>query len=228
MYLPKNLRKKIDELISLGVDRCWQTISLYGMITTNHPRSKKFGSFGENALIGFPQGAIYNEHAIHIGESTMIGCNVSISAGMMPNQPLISNNIVKIGKRCIIGRGSHIVGHFHIEICDDVMTGPYVYITDQNHSYQDIQIPVGRQIPQDKGVYIGPGSWIGTGAVILPGTYIGKNSVVAAGAVITGYLPPYSLAAGVPAKIVRQYDGKTWLKVDKKITTTIPENSNSL
>jgi acetyltransferase-like isoleucine patch superfamily enzyme len=217
------LRFKCDYLVSLLVDKTWQIISTYGMITQNHPKSKEFGSFGKNSLINFPQGTIYNQYAIHIGQDTMIGQNVSLSAGIAPGQKLISNNIIQIGNRCIIGRGSHIVGHFHIEICDDVMTGPYVYITDQNHSYEDIQIPVGRQLPKDKGVYIGKGAWIATGAVILPGSYVGENSVVAAGAVVTGFVPPRSLVAGVPAKIIRQFDGQRWVSVNKELSKVIPE-----
>ena len=45
--------------------------------------------------------------------------------------------MLRIGDRCVIGRGSHIVAHYSIVIGDDVFTGPYVYITDQNHGYAD-------------------------------------------------------------------------------------------
>src|SRR6185437_8526833 len=69
-------------------------------------------------------------------------------------------------------------------IGDDVFTGPYVYITDQNHGYADPDMPIGRQMPHNAAVRIGSGSWLGAGAVILPGACIGRNVVIAAGSVV--------------------------------------------
>ena len=94
--------------------------------------------------------------------------------------------MLRIGDRCVIGRGSHIVAHHSIEIGDDVYTGPYVYITDQNHGYADPDLPIGRQWPVNAAVRIGAGTWLGTGVVILPGSVIGRNVVVAAGSVVRG------------------------------------------
>jgi hypothetical protein len=55
-------------------------------------------------------------------------------------------------------------------------------------------------------VEIGPGCWIGTGAVILPGARIGRNVVVAAGAVVRGAVPDHAVVAGAPARVVRRWD----------------------
>ena len=92
-----------------------------------------------------------------------------------------------------------------MEIGDDVHTGPYVYITDQNHGYEDPDEVVHAQWPSDVPVQIGSGSWLGTGVVILPGTVLGRNVVVGAGAVVRGTFPDHCVIAGVPAKIVRRY-----------------------
>jgi acetyltransferase-like isoleucine patch superfamily enzyme len=113
--------------------------------------------------------------------------------------------VLRVGDRCVIGRGSHIVAHHSIEIGEDVFTGPYVYITDQNHSYADVDVPVGRQWPVNSSVRIGAGTWLGTGAVILPGAVIGRNVVVAAGAVVRGKVPDHAVVGGVPAKVIREY-----------------------
>jgi len=91
------------------------------------------------------------------------------------------------------------------ELGDEIQTGPYVYITDQNHSYEDPNAPVGWQTPVEAAVKIGSGSWIGTNAVILPGTTLGRNTVVAAGAVVRGEFPDHVVLGGVPAKILRHY-----------------------
>lgn len=147
-----------------------------------------------------------------MGRDTLIGPHVSISAGMVPGQRMVTDPVVRIGDRCMIGRGSHIVGHFQLEIGDDVHTGPYVYITDQNHGYEDPDQVVHAQWPSDVPVIIGTGSWLGTGVVILPGTRLGRNVVVGAGAVVRGTFPDHCVIAGVPARIVRRYvPGSGWV-----------------
>jgi acetyltransferase-like isoleucine patch superfamily enzyme len=98
------------------------------------------------------------------------------------------------------------VAHQSIDIGSHVFTGPYVYITDQNHVYDDPETPIGRQWPRNNPVSIGSGSWLGAGAIILPGTRIGRQSVVAGGAVVRGEFPDHSVLAGVPARLVRGYD----------------------
>jgi serine acetyltransferase len=163
------------------------------------------------SAIGFPTGSLYGEKWIEIGLGTMIGAQVSLSAGMVPGQDLGEAPVLRIGDRCVIGRGSHIVAHYSIVIGDDVFTGPYVYITDQNHSYADPDVPIGRQWPANTAVSIGPGSWLGAGVIVLPGAAIGGNVVVAAGSVVRGMVPDRCVVAGVPARIVREYvPGSGW------------------
>ena len=167
---------------------------------------------GRGSVLAFPQGSLFNERYIRIGSGTMVGPHVSLTAGMAPGQEMASDPVVRIGDRCVIGRGSHVVGHWSIEIGDDIQTGPYVYITDQNHSYQDPHEPVGRQWPVEASVRIGSGSWLGANAVILPGANIGEHVVVAAGAVVRGAVPDRCVVAGVPARVVRRWHaGRGWV-----------------
>jgi acetyltransferase-like isoleucine patch superfamily enzyme len=185
-----------------------------GAIGPDHPRAKRFGAFGEGSILAFPLGALYNEHYIQIGSRTMIGPYVSLSAGMAPGQDMVTNPVVRIGDRTLIGRGSHIVGHFSVDIGDDIQTGPYVYITDQNHVYTDPDVPIGKQWPADVPVSIGSGSWLGTGVIVLPGANIGRNVVVGAGSVVTGDLPDHCVAVGSPARVVKLYEpGRGWIDV---------------
>ncbi len=176
------------------------------MITADTPAGRRFATFGAGSLIGFPAGSVYGEKWIEIGEGTMIGAEVTLSAGILPGQDLSAfSPVLRVGDRCVIGRGSHIVAHQSIVIGDDVYTGPYVYITDQNHSYADPDVPIGRQWPSNTAVSIGRGSWLGAGAIVLPGACIGRNVVVAAGAVVRGQVPDRCVVAGVPARVVREY-----------------------
>ena len=193
------------------VHRAWDAVQRAGTITADTPAGRRFAAFGPGSIAAFPPGSVFGERWIAVGEGTLIGAQVSLSAGMVPGQDLGPVPVLRIGNRCVIGRGSHIVAHHSIEIGADVFTGPYVYITDQNHSYADIEVPVGRQWPVNNSVRIGAGTWLGTGAIVLPGSVIGKNVVVAAGAVVRGKVPDYAVVGGVPAKVIREYvAGEGW------------------
>jgi serine acetyltransferase len=206
--LPPPLRR----CAAAAVHWAWQWAAEAGAIGPNDDRGRRFGAFGRGSLVAFPQGAIYNEHYICIGEGTMVGPYASVTAGMAPGQVMATDPVVTIGDRCVIGRGSHIIGHWSIEIGDDIQTGPYVYITDQNHSYQDPDQPVGRQWPVEASVRIGSGSWLGANVVVLPGTDIGEHVIVAAGAVVRGVIPDRCVVAGVPARVVRRWlPGRGWV-----------------
>ncbi len=168
--------------------------------------AKEFFYFGQRAALMAPQGVIYNERYLSIGDESLIGPNVCLTAGINADQIMLATPTVSIGRRCVIGRGSHIVGHWSIELGDEIQTGPYVYITDQNHAYEDLDIPVGWQAPIEGAVKIGSGSWLGANVVILPGTTLGRNTTVAAGAVVRGSFPDHVVLGGVPAKVLRHYD----------------------
>ena len=194
----------------------WNWLCLHGSIGPNTARGKKFGRFGVNSIICFPATTIFNEQYIQIGNDTMIGQNVALSAGMMPGQVCLTNPVVRIGDRCLIGRGSGIVGHLGIDIGNDVWTGHHVYITDQNHGYERVDIPISQQTQPERMVTIGDGSWIGAGAVVLPGAHIGKHVAIGANSVVTGVIPDYCVAVGSPARVIKQYaEGQGWLPKDE-------------
>jgi acetyltransferase-like isoleucine patch superfamily enzyme len=187
------------------VHRAWDGVVELGAIGPESRKGRQFGAFGDGSIICFPATTIFNERYIHIGSHTMIGPMVALSAGMVPGQECISDPVVRIGDRCLIGRGSGIVGHLSVVIGDDVWTGHHVYITDQNHGYEDVDLPISRQVMPERPVSVGAGSWLGHGTIVLPGASIGRHVVVAAGSVVTGELPDYCVAAGVPARVRRRY-----------------------
>jgi acetyltransferase-like isoleucine patch superfamily enzyme len=193
------------------VHQLWRAAEQAGVITADTPAGRTFAAFGPGSVIGFPVAALYGQRWIEIGAGTLIAPQTSLSAGMLPGQDLGDQPVLRIGDRCVIGRGSHVVAHYSIVIGDDVFTGPYVYITDQNHGYADPDIPIGRQWPTNTAVSIGAGSWLGAGVIVLPGACIGRNVVVAAGSVVRGQVPDHCVIAGVPAKVVREYvAGNGW------------------
>jgi acetyltransferase-like isoleucine patch superfamily enzyme len=195
------------------VNRGWEALCRLGAVTPGDERARRYGRFGEASCIAFPPGAVFGEQWIHVGSHTLIGPQVTLSAGMVPGQTMVTDPVIRIGDRCMIGRGSSVVGHLSIDIGDDVWTGPSVYITDQNHGYADVSVPISRQWPVDATVRVGAGSWLGAGAAVLPGASIGEHVVVAAGSVVKGTVPDRCVVAGSPARIVRWYDGDQGLWV---------------
>lgn len=192
------------------VNAAWDSVVELGAIGPDTRKGRRFGAFGKGSVICFPPATIFNERYIHIGSGTMIGPQVSLSAGMVPGQVMPLDPVLSIGDRCLIGRGSGIVAHFSIEIGDDVWTGHYVYVTDQNHDYRDVSRPISQQSQPERPVVIGAGSWLGHGTVVLPGSRIGRHVAVAAGSVVNGELPDECVAAGAPARPIRRWDGRGW------------------
>ncbi len=206
--LPPRVRRAAAAVVHGVHDR----VADVGAVGPDDPLGRRFGRFGQRSCLVYPQGAIYNEDHIWIGEGTIVGPHTCLTAGIAAGQPLLSDPVVRIGDRCLIGRFSHIVGHWSIDIGDDIQTGPYVYITDQNHTYLDPDQPIGSQWPVEASVRIGSGSWLGAHVVILPGATIGGHVVVAAGSVVRGEIPDRCVVAGVPAKVVKRWvEGRGWV-----------------
>ena len=200
-----------------AVRRSWTALCGFGAIGPDSRAAQGFAAFGSSSIICFPQGALTNERAISIGVGTLIASYVTLSAGWDPDQPDLGPDVLDIGDRCLIGRGSSIVAHRSVRIGHDVWTGPGVYITDMNHGYVDLDVPISQQYQDEAPVTIGDGSWLGTGAVVLPGVSIGRHVVVGAGAVVTHDIADRSVVVGSPARIVRRHDGTAW--VDESLRT---------
>jgi len=118
----------------------------------------------------------------------------------------INNGVgnVIIGKNTLIGMGNTIIGP--ITIGNDVIFAQNIVASALNHEYRDIQIPIHRQPILTAPIVIEDECWIAANAVITAGVTIGKHSVIAAGAVVTKNIPPYSIAVGNPAKVIKQYN----------------------
>ena len=96
----------------------------------------------------------------------------------------------------------------NITIEKDVLTADKVYISDNAHSYEDVNLPIWQQpIKQLKSVVIGEGSWIGENVCII-GASVGKHCVIGANAVVTKDIPDYSIAVGIPARVIKKYNSE--------------------
>ena len=109
---------------------------------------------------------------------------------------------VMIGDHTRVGLHNTIIGP--VIIGNHVNLAQGITVTALNHNFEDSNKRIDEQGVSTNAVIIEDDIWIGANAVILPGVTIGHHSVVAAGAVVTKDVPPHSLVAGVPAKIIKQ------------------------
>lgn len=203
-------------IAGVGVRKGWELVQRYGAIGPTSAAARRFGAFGAGSVITFPYTAIVNEYAISIGRDTVIGVGSVLSTGWGPGHPGLPPDMLKIGDRCLLGRDSSIVAHSSIIIEDDVWTGQQVHITDMNHGYVDLDLPISKQADPDGPVFIGEGSWLGHGVVVLPGVRIGRHVAVGAGSVVSHDLPDNCVAVGVPARPIRRHlPDQGWVDVDR-------------
>lgn len=130
---------------------------------------------------------------------------------------IINNAVgdIVIGNHTRIGLGNTIIGP--VTIRDKVNLAQNVIVSGLNHNFENIDKAIAEQGISTKQIIIDDNVWIGANSVVLAGIQIGKHVVVGAGSVVTKDIPPYSVALGNPAKVVKQYDfeRKQWIKVSQ-------------
>ena len=209
MLDPARLSPRARRLAAGVIHRAWRWVTTVGTVSPDDRHG--FRLLGPRSMIGFPPGDVFGEWWIAIGADTLVAPEVTMSVGL-PGEALDPKAppVITIGERCSIGRGTSIVGRRRIEIGDDVTIAPNVYITDHNHAYIDVELPIGQQYPMHDPVRIGEGTWIAAGATVLPGADIGRHVTVGAGAVVRGAIDDFTVVAGNPARVVRRYHGGEW------------------
>lgn len=150
----------------------------------------------------------------HRGKGSIIYCSVRMDTppyrhfslgrkSVIESFSCINNAVgdVLIGDFTRIGLHNTIIGP--VTIGNHVNLAQGVTITALNHNFEDITLRIDQQGVSTNTVTISDDVWIGTNSVVLPGVTIGTHSVVAAGAVVTKDVPPYTIVAGVPAKVIK-------------------------
>ena len=160
-----------------------------------------FKTFGRNSLIA-PGVRVLNGKYISVGDgvSFLSGCVIETVPGNLPPDLII-------GDGCSINEYTHITCAGKITIGENLLTGRFCLIADNSHgsSFADDMnlAPLARKVRCTGEIKIGKNVWLGDRVTILGGVSIGDGAVIGANSVVTKDIPAYSVAVGVPAKVVK-------------------------
>jgi acetyltransferase-like isoleucine patch superfamily enzyme len=125
---------------------------------------------------------------IHFGVDTALRCH---------------EGTLSIGDKCVLARDVSINCYLDVEIGDSALIADNVYISDFDHNFADLTVPIKDQGIAKSRVRIGRDVWLGTKVTVTRGVEVGEGSVVGANAVVTKDLPSHCVAVGVPARVIR-------------------------
>ena len=178
----------------------------------NKRNYKKLGinSFIKNSLIVTPK-------FISVSNNVFVQPNARIE-GITNYEGVNFYPHIEIGENCTIQQNLHLTCAQNVFIGKNTAIAANVTITDINHPYENIDLPIEKQPLQVIPVSIGEDCKIYNNVVILPGTKIGKHCVIGANSVVLGNFADYSIIVGAPAKINKRYcfDSASWKKTDNK------------
>lgn len=189
---------KVLDIIGLGSKGHYLTYVLGRAIATGR-YAGWFGRIGKGCKLS-PGLRLGNAKHIKLGKNVSIMANCVLECtGSTADMEL--GNYISIGEYC------HITCSRRVKIADGLLTGRFVLITDNAHGAnlpEELSTsPLSREVFSPGPVIIGRNVWIGDKATILPGVTIGEGAVIAANAVVTKDVPPFSVAAGCPARVIK-------------------------
>ena len=172
---------------------------------------KQFAYFGEGSYI---------YHILNLGGAEYISIGNNVHFGEYCVLEAITTDKkpeITIGDNCIIGDFSHLGAINFIHIGNNVITGRSILINDHSHGtpedrFSDIP-PINRKLYSKGGITIGDNVWIGDKVSILCGVTIGKGAIIGVNSVVTKDIPAFSIAAGSPARIIRNGDSDCNIKL---------------
>ena len=188
-------------------------IALFALMPKNQARPRKWVQWfvnpfihhhGKHALIrSRTRMDVLPYNKFHLGNDSTIEDFTTINNGV---------GEIYIGDRTRIGLGCTLIGP--VKVGNDVRLAQNIVMSGLNHNYEDITLPISQQGVTTAPIVIEDESWIGSNSVVLPGVTIGKHCVVAAGSIVIKDVPPWSVVAGNPARIIKQYNQETklWVK----------------
>jgi acetyltransferase-like isoleucine patch superfamily enzyme len=136
-----------------------------------------------------------DNQGIDIGNNAFVGRNTIIYC---------QNGDIDIGDNANIGSNCQIFSARSVKIGKDVLIAAYTYLVGGGHNYEDPDLPIIQQGRTASGIVIGDNVWLGAGVKVLDGVMIGEGAIIAAGAVVTEDIPSFTIAGGIPAKVIKK------------------------
>ena len=170
--------------------------------------------------LGWPVGfgknvAIRNPKYISLGNNIYLDNNVILQIPEEHAEYGSHKPKLEIEDKVTVGSTTMISAVKSIRIKKNVLISQHCFIGDHNHEYKDTNTPIRYQGLKVAPIVIDEGAWIGANVTVSSGVRIGKNAVIGANSVVTKDIPDYSVAVGIPAKVIKKYNFKTkkWEKV---------------
>lgn len=145
----------------------------------------------------------------HMAEFIRLGDRIVLEHGvkLTVSQLCRHDDALVIGDDSFIGRFTQITARERVRIGRNVMIAPFCYLTEANHGLE-MGVPMQHQTSTSKPIVIEDDVWLGNGCTVLPGVTIGTGAVVGANSVVSRDIPPYAVAVGSPARVIRYRDGR--------------------
>lgn len=170
-----------------------------------------FRSFGSHSKIVRPL-QVKNPRLISIGNNVTINDGVFMIAE--PSDQKGDDSLLCVGDGTTMGHFNHVVAVNKVLIGRNVLTADRVYLSDNYHGFEDVNLPISWQSVKSKAsTIIGDETWLGENVCVISAS-IGKHCIVAANSVVISDIPDFSMAAGVPAVVKKRYnfEKKIWEK----------------
>lgn len=185
------LRKLLYPLV-LG--RTGRNVVFGANVTLRHPHKIRLG---DNVVVddGCCLDAKGTDNAgITIGSGVFVGRNTILSC---KNGDIVIDDGANIGFNCEIFSASRV------RVGRDTLMAAYTYLVGGDHLYDRVDVPVLHQGRTARGIDVGDGAWLGAHVVVTDGSTVGRDAIVGAGAVVVGEVPEFAVAAGTPARVLR-------------------------
>ena len=175
------------------------------------------GETGRNVTFGVNV-ALRHPHKIRIGDDVVIDDGCCLDAKGTDNAGIAIGDGVFIGRNTILSckNGDIVIDDdanvgFNVEIFSasrvrlgkNALVAAYTYLVGGDHLYDQLDTPVLYQGRTARGIEVDDNVWLGAHVVVSDGSQIGRDAIIGAGAVVIGHVPPFHIAAGVPAKLIR-------------------------
>lgn len=195
------MNPRIRRRLQVLLDRLEQVERDAGEIRSGDPLAARFASFGRNSRISAPRVALMNPASVAIGDDVYIRSFSCIEALAPPGTA-----VLQIGNRVQIGHHCRFVAMNGIVVEDDAGIGHHVSIGDSVHDWKQPSVAPGWQTPLVVGrpLRIGAGATLGNNNVLVGGITIGARSITAPNCFLNRDVPPDTVVAGNPARVVRR------------------------